>query len=191
MKASAISLSSVSQDVVSTSLLSGEWKNNFVKNVNGFNNGNFRTVNSLLQYHNQSTSDCMNATKEKIASAVNSKQKNLTNLKIQKNDINNKNDNIIENKIIKAGNGKCSVVNFSEDNTKRKLRFPGDDDNENEDENSIINMIIEFTSEKSNVLFLASAFLCFMAGYMTNGLLGAFCSGVLILFIYKIIPEKT
>ena len=168
-----------------------------MKNVNGFNNSNFRTVNSLLQYHNQSTNDCINATKEKIAAAATSKQKNLTNLKIEKNGINdnnNKDDNSLENKIKKNGTGKCAVVNFSESDTNRKLRFPGDDcnenENENEDLNSIIKMILEFTSEKPNVLFLASSLLCFMAGYITKGLLGAFCSAALIIFIYKIIPDK-
>ena len=139
----------------------------------------------------------MNAAKGKIAAAANSKQKNLTNLKIEKNGINDNNnneDNGLENKIKKNGNGKCAVVKFLENDTNRKLRFPGDDcnenENENEDLNSIIKMILEFTSEKPNVLFLASAFLCFMAGYITKGLLGAFCSAVLIIFIYKIIPDK-
>ena len=132
----------------------------------------------------------MIAMKEKII-AANSKQKNLTNLKNQKNVDNNENN--FENKIIDSGNGKIEKrkeENSADDNSKKRLRYPGDDDNDNDNENSIINNILEFTSEKTNSLFLVSAFLCLLAGYMTNGLLGMICSGVLILFLYKIIPEK-
>jgi hypothetical protein len=71
---------------------------------------------------------------------------------------------------------------ISKSNGKSILRFPGDSEDKGTEKDGFL------SSDKTNFVFYASGFLCLLAGYVTNGWVGAVWSAALLVCIYQILP---